>query len=351
MKLLEQTLRAIAPQDPKVRARAKARLDQVTMPHWAMGRVMDLAIEVAGITGTLHPLVERRAITVFAADHGVAAEGVSKYPQDVTVQMTLNFVRGGAGINAMARVARAELVIVDLGIASELPPETLMGVRSRRIGNGCANIARGPAMTREQAIESIEAGIELARELSGRIDLFGIGEIGIGNTTPSSAILSALTGCGAEVATGRGSGIDDAQWKNKAAIVRRALDVNQPNPSDGLDVLARVGGFEIGGMAGLILGAAALHKPVVLDGFISSAAALVAQALAPASADAMIASHASVEPGHKLALAKLGKQPLFDLNLRLGEGTGAALAMPMVEGAVRILTEMATFDEANVSNA
>jgi nicotinate-nucleotide--dimethylbenzimidazole phosphoribosyltransferase len=206
-------------------------------------------------------------------------------------------------------------------------------------------------MTREQAIESIEAGIELARELSGRIDLFGIGEIGIGNTTPSSAILSALTGCGAEVATGRGSGIDDAQWKNKAAIVRRALDVNQPNPSDGLDVLARVGGFEIGGMAGLILGAAALHKPVVLDGFISSAAALVAQALAPASADAMIASHASVEPGHKLALAKLGKQPLFDLNLRLGEGTGAALAMPMVEGAVRILTEMATFDEANVSNA
>jgi nicotinate-nucleotide--dimethylbenzimidazole phosphoribosyltransferase len=351
MQLLNETLRQITGPDATARQAARERLEQLTMPHWALGRLMDLAEDLAGITGGIRPAVERRAIVVMAGDHGVAEAGVSQYPREVTVQMVANFVRGGAGINAFARAGRARVVVVDMGIASPLPADVASAVLNERIGPGTASIASGPAMSREDAIRSIEAGIRVARRLAPDTDILGVGEMGIGNTTPSSAIVAALCGCGAEEVTGRGSGIDEARWRAKVAIVARALEINRPDPNDGLDVLARVGGFEIGGMAGLILGFAALRKPVLVDGFITTAAALIAQSLAPDSTGCMIAAHSSVEPGHRAALNKLNKRALLDLELRLGEGTGAALAMNLVEASARLLTEVATFSEANVSQA
>lgn len=352
MNLLKETVGAIVAQDPKSRAAARARLEQLTMPHWALGLLMDLAEDIAGMTRSLRPPVERRAVVVMAGDHGVAAEGVSKYPQEVTLQMVYNFVNGGAGINALARVSGARVVVVDMGVAGDLGPLAAEGkILSRRIRAGTGNMAVGPAMSREDAIRSVEAGIEVALMLASEIDLFATGDMGIANTTPSSAIVSVMTGAAPAEVTGRGTGIDDAVLSLKIAVIEKALAVNRPDPDDALDVLAKVGGFEIGGIAGVILGAASLRKPVLLDGFISTAGALIAQGLAPRAADYMIAAHKSVEAGHRIALQKLGKEPLLDLGLRLGEGTGAALAMPIVEGAVRVLTEVATFEEAAVSGA
>lgn len=352
MSLLKETVGAIVAQDPKSRAAARARLEQLTMPHWALGRLMDLAEDLAGMTRSLRPTVERRAVVVMAGDHGVAAEGVSKYPQEVTLQMVYNFVNGGAGINALARVSGARVVVVDMGVAGDLGPLAAEGkILSRRIGAGTGNMAVGPAMSREDAIRSVEAGIEVALMLAAETDLFATGDMGIANTTPSSAIVSVMTGAAAADVTGRGTGIADAGLSLKVAVIEKALAVNRPDPDDAMDVLMKVGGFEIGGIAGVILGAASLRKPVLLDGFISTAGALIAQGLAPRAADYMIAAHKSVEAGHRIALQKLGKEPLLDLGLRLGEGTGAALAMPIVEGAVRVLTEVATFEEAAVSGA
>ncbi|MDP2657562.1 MAG: nicotinate-nucleotide--dimethylbenzimidazole phosphoribosyltransferase, partial [Candidatus Deferrimicrobium sp.] len=310
------------------------------------------AEDLAGMTRSLRPPVERKAVVVMAGDHGVAAESVSKFPQEVTRQMVLNFVNGGAGINALSRLAGARVVVVDMGVAGDLGPLAAEGkILSRRIGAGTGNMAVGPAMSREDAIRSVEAGIEVALMLAAETDLFATGDMGIANTTPSSAIVSVMTGAAAADVTGRGTGIDDAGLSLKVAVIEKALAVNRPDPDDALDVLAKVGGFEIGGIAGVILGAASLRKPVLLDGFISTAGALIAQGLAPRAADYMIAAHKSVEAGHRIALRKLGKEPLLDLGLRLGEGTGAALAMPIVEGAVRVLTEVATFEEAAVSGA
>ncbi|MDD4889130.1 MAG: nicotinate-nucleotide--dimethylbenzimidazole phosphoribosyltransferase [Phycisphaerae bacterium] len=355
MSLLQQTIDAIRPADAAARAAAKARLDQLIMPHWALGRLMDLAVDLAGMAGTAKPSVARKAIITMAGDHGVTAEGVSKYPSEVTPQMVMNFVAGGAGINALARLVGARVVVVDMGVAGDLSALAKAGkIVSRRIAPGAANIARGPAMSREDAARSIEAGIGIVNELADQIDVFGTGDMGIGNTTPSSAIIAAIAGITGDrlsEITGRGTGIDDAQFKNKVAVIQRALDVNKPNGKDGLDVLAKVGGFEIGGIAGVILGAAALRKPVVIDGFISTAGAMIAHLLAPTSAQYMIAAHRSVEAGHRLMQKVLGKEPLLDLNMRLGEGTGAALAMNLIEAAVRILTEVATFEEASVSHA
>jgi nicotinate-nucleotide--dimethylbenzimidazole phosphoribosyltransferase len=352
MRLLEETIRQIEPQDETARAAARARLEQLTMPHWALGRLMDLAEDLAGMTGSLRPPLGRRVIVTMAGDHGVVAAGVSKYPQEVTPQMVHNIVAGGAGINAMARVAGARVVVVDMGVAadlSELVSKKL--IVSKRIGPGTGNIAADPAMTRDQAVRCVEAGIEVARDLASSTDLFGTGDMGIGNTTPSSAIVAAITGSSVEQVTGRGTGIDDAQLQHKISVIKRALATNSPNPSDALDVLAKVGGFEIGGIAGLILGAAAMKKPVLVDGFISTAGALIAHGLAPQCAQYVIAAHRSMEQGHRVALQHLGKQPLLDLDLRLGEGTGAALAMHLVEGAARLLTDVATFQEAAVSQA
>jgi len=287
-----------------------------------------------------------------AAEHGVVARGGSRYPREVTVQMVRNFVRGGAGINVLARLAGARVVVVDLGVAGDLSDLADAGrILSHRIGPGTRDMSAGPAMSREQAQAALGAGIAVARELGPDTDVFGTGEMGIGNTAPSSAIVALYSGSPVTDVTGRGTGIDDAALRNKVAVIERALAVNAPDPDDPVGVLAAVGGFEIGGLAGLILGAAAQRKPILVDGFISTAAALIAARIAPRSLDFMIASHRSFEPGHRIALDCLGKRPLLDLDLRLGEGTGAALAMHLVEAAVRVLTDVATFEEANVSKA
>lgn len=350
MNLIEKTIARIQPQSQADRRAATARLERLTMPHWALGRILDLGVELAGMTRSLRPSVAQKTLVIMAADHGVAAAGVSKYPQEVTQQMVLNFVQGGAGANALAKLAGAHLVVVDMGVAGDLSELVETGkILSNSIGSGTANMMEGPAMTREQAEASVMAGIEVAALLAPSTDLFGTGEMGIGNTTPSSAITAVLTGETVASVTGRGTGIEEEQLASKIAVIEKALEINQPDATDALDVLAKVGGFEIGGLAGLILGAAALRKPVLVDGFISTAAALLAQAMCPAAADYMISSHRSVEQGQRAALRLLKKEPLLDLGLRLGEGTGAALAMNLVEGAVRVLTEVATFDEAGVS--
>lgn len=350
--LLESTIGKIAPADAEARAAARARLEQLTMPHWALGRLMDLSEDLAGMTRSMCPPVERKVVVTMAGDHGVCAEGVSKYPSEVTPQMVYNFVAGGAGINALARQAGASVVVVDMGVAGGLDELVTAGkIISKRVAPGTQNMAVCPAMSREEAIRAIEAGIEVALELGPTTDVFGTGDMGIGNTTPSSAIVATLSGKTVADVTGRGTGIDDEQLQHKVSVIEKCIETNKPDPSDPIDVLAKVGGFEIGGIAGLILGAASMGKPVVIDGFISTAGAVIAHALCPASADYMISAHNSVEQGHKIALGILGKKPLLDLGFRLGEGTGAALAMNIVEAAVRVLTDVATFEEAMVSEA
>jgi nicotinate-nucleotide--dimethylbenzimidazole phosphoribosyltransferase len=350
MNLLQATLAQIQPQDAVWRARAKDRLDQLVMPHWALGRLMDLAVDLAGISRSMTPPVARKTIVTMAGDHGVAVEGVSKYPQEVTPQMVFGFVGGMAGINALADVAGARIVVVDMGVAADLSGLVNEGkILDKKIALGTANIARGPAMTRDQAVRAVESGIEVVEQLAATTDVFGTGDMGIANTTPSTAVVAALTGLPAARLTDRGTGIDDEQLARKTAVVAQALETNRPDPADALDVLAKVGGFEIGGIAGVVLGAAARQKPVVVDGFISSAGAMLAQVLCPTCAEYIVAAHRSAESGHRAMLAKLVKQPLLDLGLRLGEGTGAALAMPLLDAAQRILTRVATFDEARVS--
>jgi nicotinate-nucleotide--dimethylbenzimidazole phosphoribosyltransferase len=352
MSLLSDTLARIAPQDAAFRAQARERLDQLIMPHWALGRLMDLAVDLAGITRSMSPPVARKTIVTMAGDHGVAAEGVSAYPQEVTPQMVHGFVGGMAGISALARLAGARAIVVDMGVAADLSTLAQAGrIIDKKVAFGTANMALGPAMSREQALRAVEAGIEVVDELADTTDLFGTGDMGIANTTPSTAVVAILTGLPVAELTGRGTGIDDGQLARKIAVVEKSLRLNRPDASDALDVLAKVGGFEIGGIAGVVLGAAARRKPVVVDGFISTAGALLAQALCPASSEYVIAAHRSAEQGHRAMHARLKKEPLLDLGLRLGEGTGAALAMNLVEAAQRILTEVATFDEAHVSKA
>jgi nicotinate-nucleotide--dimethylbenzimidazole phosphoribosyltransferase len=352
MNLLESTIKKITSQDADVRALARARLEKLTMPYWALGRLMDLAIDLAGIMGSIKPPVGRKTVVTMAGDHGITAAGVSKYPQEVTVQMVYNFINGGAGINALARLVGARVVVVDMGVAGDLNELVKMGkIISKRTGPGTKNMVTGPAMSREEAVRALEGGIEIALELGSSTDIFGTGDMGIGNTSPSAAIINVFSSVPVSEIAGRGTGIDDGQLSHKVAMIEKAIEVNKPDPADALDVLAKVGGFEIGGIAGLILGAASMKKPVLVDGFISTAGALIAAHLAPTAREYMIASHRSMEKGHRIALDCLGKTPLLDLDLRLGEGTGAALAMNLVEAAVRILTEVATFEEAAVSKA
>ncbi len=353
MGLIEETIKRIYPQDSEARAQAKERLDQLTMPHWALGDLMDLAIDLAGMTGSIQPKVSGKAVITMAGDHGVVAEGVSKFPAEVTQQMVYNFVNGGAGINALAEQAGADVYIIDMGVNGDLQQLAASGkIIDKKIGLGTNNISVGPAMSIAQARKSIEAGIEIAEELSDRIDLFATGDMGIGNTTPSTAIAAAVTGVPVDKLTGRGTGLDDDQLQHKIKVVNKILEINRPDPKNGLDLLSKVGGFEIGGIAGVILGAAANRKPVLVDGFISTAGALVAHSVEPFIRDYIICSHRSVEPGHKYMQEKLGStKPLLDLNMRLGEGTGAALCMNLVEAAVAVLTRVATFEEAAVAGA
>ncbi len=351
MTLLQKTIDHMTGQDLAARAGAKERLDQLIMPHWALGRLMDLALDLAGMTGSISPAVKRRKIVAMAADHGIAASGVSLFPREVTVQMAQGFVAGVAGVNVLARQSKTEVVLVDMGIAGDLDEKTAAAVIDRKIARGTANFAEGPAMSRAQAVAAVEAGIGVALELADETDVFGTGDLGIGNTSPSSAIVSVLCGLPVADTVGRGTGLDDARLQHKIRVIEQALELNSPDPADPLDVLSKVGGFEIAGIAGLVLGAALVKKPVVVDGFISTAGALVAARLAPLASDFMICAHRSAEKGQVAALQALGKEPFLDLNFRLGEGSGAAVAMNLVEGAVAILTEMATFEEAAVSQA
>jgi nicotinate-nucleotide--dimethylbenzimidazole phosphoribosyltransferase len=346
MTSLDTLREAIAPPRAGAAAEALRHLDTLTKPPGSLGRLEEVAARLVALTGAA-PRVARPVIFTFAADHGVVAEGVSAYPQSVTAQMVENFLRGGAAVNVLARDCGARVVVADFGVASSVAhSETLIRCS---LGAGTANMTRGPAMSHEQAEAAIEHGARLAMDaIDAGADLVATGDMGIGNTTAASAITAAITGAPAEVVTGRGTGVDDDGWRRKLDAVRRALAVNRPDPRDGVDVLAKVGGFEIGGLVGVILGGAARRVPVALDGFIAGAAALVAATLAPASVHAMFASHRSAEPGHDHALAHLGLVPYLDLGLRLGEGTGAALFVHLARAATRVYTEMATFKSAGV---
>lgn len=348
MRSLLETIARIGPLSTAAMEAARARQDQLTKPPGSLGRLEELSIRVAGITGNPRPVIRHKAVVVVAGDHGVAAEGVSAYPQEVTAQMVYNFLRGGAAINVLARHIGARVVVVDAGVITDLEPHPAL--RIRKIGYGTGNIACGPAMTREQAVQALETGIVLVEEeRSQGLDIVAPGDMGIANTTPAAAIAAAVTGLPPAEVTGRGTGVDDRNLARKIAVVEQALLVNQPDPKDGVDLLAKVGGFEIGVIAGIILSAAAHRIPVVLDGFVCTAGALVAATIAPTVTAYCIAGHCSAERGHRAMLDHLGLQPLLDLNMRLGEGTGAVLAMGLVEAACKILNEMATFTEAGVS--
>ena len=349
MAKLDETIQRIGPLDEAAMEKARARQDSLTKPRGSLGRLEELATQLAGIQGRPIPRVERKAVITMAADHGVAREGVSAYPVEVTGQMVANFLAGGAAINVLARQAGARVVVVDMGVAVDLPAHS--GLIDRKIGRGTRSLTRGPAMDRDEAIRAVEVGIEIVEaEIERGLDVVATGDMGIGNTTPSSALVAVLVGADVRAATGRGTGVDDAGLERKIEAIRRGIAVNRPDPADPLDVLNKLGGFEIAGLVGVILGAAASRTAVVVDGFISGAAALVAAGLAPAVRPYLIAGHRSVEAGHSLALQHLGLRPLLDLEMRLGEGTGAVLAMGILEAAALILAEMATFADASVSD-
>jgi nicotinate-nucleotide--dimethylbenzimidazole phosphoribosyltransferase len=345
---LSQIISQIEPLDPIWEARAQERLDSLTKPRGSLGRLEELAARYVAITREIMPILEQKWVVVFAADHGVVAEGVSAYPQEVTHQMVLNFLRGGAGINVLARQAGARVAVVDIGVNHDFGqmPELLI----RKVAYGSRNMAKEPALTREEAIKAMLVGVEMAEMATASgMDAMAAGDMGIGNTTPAAALASIFTGRPVAAVTGRGTGIEDQTLRHKVAVINRALALHQPSAEDPVGALAAVGGLEIAGIAGLILGTAAARRPLLLDGFIATAGALVAAALAPAVTDYLIAAHRSVEPGHQIMLDFLGLKPLLNLQMRLGEGTGAALAMNLLEAGVRIYREMATFEQAGVA--
>ena len=334
--------------------KARERTAQLVMPTRALGRLHEISERLCGIYKTLEPSMDRRAILVMAGDHGVVEQGVSAYPQVITGEMVRTFLRGGAGINVLARHVDAEVWVVDMGIIPELGNTSMDGgdrLLIRKVAKGTSDFTKGPAMTRQEAEKAILTGFQLATDLFQKgVEILGTGDMGIGNTTPSSAIGTVLTGRGLEEMVGRGTGVDDEGLLRKQEAIRQGIYLNQPNPEDGVDVLSKIGGFEIGGIAGCVLAGAYHSRPVVIDGLISTAGALVAHAICPDVVDYLFAGHCSEEPGHKLMLSYLGLHPVLDLGMRLGEGTGAALAMGIMEGSVRIFQDMLTFDEAGVSD-
>ncbi len=347
--MLQKLLDRIVKPDGAAGLQAQWALDQLTKPPGSLGRLEELARRLSEMSGQFPPQARRCVIFTLAADHGVVAEGVSAYPQVVTAQMVENFLKGGAAVNVLARHVGAPVVVADLGVAASLPVHP--GLVSRKIGPGTRNMAQGPAMTREEALAAIEAGIGLVyTERRNGLDVIGTGDMGIGNTTAASAVVAALTGAPAELVTGTGTGVDDEGRRRKVAVIRRALSVNAPDPSDAIDVLAKVGGFEIAGLCGVILAGAAWRIPVVLDGFIASAAAMAAVSLKPDARHYLIASHRSTEPGHSYVLNALELKPFLELDMRLGEGTGSALCIGLAKAATKILAEMATFKSAGVTD-
>jgi nicotinate-nucleotide--dimethylbenzimidazole phosphoribosyltransferase len=344
---LDETIKEIRPLDRSSESAAQQRLDSLTKPQGSLGKLEELAQRIAVIQGKVPPRLGRKLLFIFAADHGITAEGVSAYPKDVTAQMTYNFLSGGAAINVFARHYGVDTEVVDVGVDHEFSAGR--GLRHCKLRRGTANFARGPAMTRDEAVRAVELGIQLAQEAAAEnLFLLGAGDMGIGNTSSATAIFCALTGAALTDAAGRGTGVDDATLKRKISAIQKGLDLNQPDANDPIDVLAKVGGLEIGAITGVILGAAAFHIPMVLDGFISGAAALLAQRLNPLVRDVLFASHLSAERGHQLMLDQLKLTPVLDLQMRLGEGTGACLLMGLIEAAVKIIAEMATFTSAGV---
>jgi len=347
METLRRTVEGIRPLDTRLMKEAQNRLNNLTKPKGSLGRLEELARRIVGITGKESPPLDKKVIFTMASDHGVTEEKISLFPQEVTAQMVENFLRGGAAINVLAKEAGAKIVVVDMGVARDLPPHSNLIIK--KVGYGTKNIARGPAMSKSEVTKSVKAGIDVLEDelKTSGIDIIGTGDMGIGNTTPSSAIIACITGSRVEDVTGRGTGIGDERLRNKIRVIKKALEINRPNPEDPLDVLSKVGGYEIAGLAGCILAAASHRIPVVIDGFISSASALIAVKIAPLVKD----SHKSAEKGHQIALEYLGQTPLLDLNMRLGEGTGAVLGMGLADLSIKILTGMATFDEAGVSSS
>lgn len=330
--------------------KAWERLHSLTKPRGSLGKLEELAAQLVAIYEDLWPEIKRKLFFVFAGDHGVVEEGVSAFPKEVTAQMVYNFLRGGAGINVLARFAGAEVRVVDIGVDYDFGD--LEGLISQKVCSGTKNFLKEPAMSKEEALRCIEVGYSLAKEaIAQGYNLIGIGDMGIGNTTPSSAITAVITGKPVEEVTGRGTGLTDEDFKKKVELIKRALSLHKPDPEDPLDVLAKVGGTEIGGCAGVLLACAESRVPMVTDGFITTAGALIAYKINPTVRDYIIASHRSQERGHQAQLEYMGLSPLLDLNLRLGEGTGGALAMLLIEASLRIYKEMATFDSAKVSNS
>ncbi|MEK6531965.1 MAG: nicotinate-nucleotide--dimethylbenzimidazole phosphoribosyltransferase [Deltaproteobacteria bacterium] len=347
MSLLKDTLDAIQPTDEAKALKAQARLDDLTKPKDSLGRLEEFARRLVSITGDLRPRINKRLIFTFAGDHGVASEGVSAFPKEVTPQMVFNFLRKGAGINVLAAHAGAEVIVVDIGVDFDFAEAS--GLVRKKVVRGTKNIRTGPAMTTDEAVQCIETGIALACEYASQGVIFGTGEMGIANTTSASAIAAAITGEAVSGVTGRGTGITDEALSLKVKVIEDCLKANNPDPDDPIDVLTKLGGAEIAGIAGLILGAAARRVPVVVDGFISTAGALIAYGLKPVVKEYMFSAHLSQERGHRVMLDRMGLRPILDLDMRLGEGTGAALAMSIIEAGLKIYNGMATFSEAGVS--
>lgn len=338
----------IPPIDHSSAQLAATRQAQLTKPAGSLGRLEELSVRLAGMKANPQTSVERKAVIIMAADHGVVMEGVSAYPAEVTAQMVLNFLGGGAAINVLARQAGARVTVVDIGVAADF--SVLPGLVSRKVARGTRNMLKGPAMTTLEAQQALQAGMDvLAEEAERGLDVVATGDMGIGNTTASAAIAAVMTGLPVAQVTGRGTGVDDAGLARKIQVIQAAIFLNKPNRADAMDVLCKVGGFEIAGLAGVMIAAAARRIPVVVDGFISTAAAMIATGLSADVKHFLISAHRSVEIGHSVMLEYLGLEPLLDLNMRLGEGTGAALAFHLLEASTRILREMATFDEAGVN--
>lgn len=346
MSLLNETLSNIKELDENTMGITRKRIDNLIKPQGSLGRLEDIAIQLSGITGEVHTKIHKKGIIAFAGDHGVCEEGVAVAPQEVTLMQTINFTKRVTGVCALAKQARAEVVIVDVGIVRDVEqPEVI----NRKIKYGTDNMTKGPAMTREEAIKSLEVGIEIAiQQIKKGINLLGTGEMGIGNTTPSTAILSVIGNYDPKEIVGVGANYPEEKLAHKAEVIKKAIEVNKPNPKDGIDVLAKVGGLEIGSMAGVMIAGAANKVPVVVDGYISTIAALIACTIEPKTKNYLIASHASHEKGATYASKLLGLEPMLNMNMRLGEGSGAALAFNIVEAATFMNNEMITFEEAGI---
>ena len=348
MDTIKATIKRIKPVNSDLLQQAQTRLDNKTKPPGSLGRLEEFARRMAAISGTEEPDLSKKVVFTFASDHGVVEEGVSLYPKEVTSQMVFNFLAGGAGVNVLARHSGAEVRVVDVGVDYDFGDTP--GMLHRKVARGTRNFTKGAAMTREETVAALQVGIDLADQCRAEgVGLVGTGEMGIGNTTPSSAIIAAISGKTVAEVTHRGTGIGDEALVNKIRVIEAGLAINKPDPQDPLDVLAKVGGLEIAAIAGLVLGCAANAIPVVIDGFISTAGALIASELHPNVRDYIFAAHESVEIGHSFMLERIGVEPILDLNFRLGEGTGAALAMGLIDAGVKIMKEMATFEQAGVS--